>query len=274
MLDGLSLTSVLYALSDPGDTDGLHALAARDRLTSQRHRRRYSSVYRRLDIGTAKPSPGVQAALPHYGIDVIEPGERYTAGRFAHDAAVWLEQVRAAGREPLVVGGTGFYVRALADGLFRAAALVRCGASRCAWTARLPAAQVAHWAASRPRIHGGGRQRGARAISGARPGGARALLSGSAGARDRHIAPVVHSPTIPCRDVLRRRIAARVDRMLAAGLVARCEGLLGVGSRRAGPRQGKYREVIACCGARCRRRPAGMRSSSPAALRQAAGDVV
>ena len=123
-------------------------------------------VYRRLDIGTAKPPLALRAAVPHLGIDLIEPGERYSAGRFAREAAGWLEQVRAEGREPLVVGGTGFYVRALADGLFHEPPLdpARREALR-AWTARLPAPRVAHWAARLDRdFSGGGRQRGARAI--------------------------------------------------------------------------------------------------------------
>src|SRR5207245_468626 len=76
-------------------------------------------VYRQLDIGTAKPDQATRARVPHLGLDLIAPGERYSAGRFARDAAGWLAEVRAAGRRPVVVGGTGFYVRALAEGMFR-----------------------------------------------------------------------------------------------------------------------------------------------------------
>src|SRR5207302_425371 len=76
-------------------------------------------VYRCLDIGTAKPDRAQRAGVPHLGIDLIDPGERYSAGQFARDASVWLAGVWAAGRQPVVVGGTGFYVRALAEGLFR-----------------------------------------------------------------------------------------------------------------------------------------------------------
>src|SRR5205807_8199231 len=76
-------------------------------------------VYRGLDIGTAKPAAAIRAQVPHLGLDLVDPGERYSAGRFARDAVGWLAEVRAAGRLPLVAGGTGLYVRALADGLFR-----------------------------------------------------------------------------------------------------------------------------------------------------------
>src|ERR1041384_28362 len=54
---------------------------------------------------------------PHRGLDLLEPGERYSAGRFARDAAGWVAESRADGRSPVVVGGTGLYIRALADGL-------------------------------------------------------------------------------------------------------------------------------------------------------------
>jgi len=69
-------------------------------------------VYRGLDIGTAKPSGALLARVPHLGLDVVQPGERYSAGRFARDAAHWLGQIRGGGRQPVVVGGTGLYVRA------------------------------------------------------------------------------------------------------------------------------------------------------------------
>jgi tRNA dimethylallyltransferase len=75
-------------------------------------------IYRRLDIGTAKPGRRERQRVPHHGVDVVEPGERYSAGRFARDAAGWVKEVRSRGRLPVLVGGTGLYVRALAEGLF------------------------------------------------------------------------------------------------------------------------------------------------------------
>jgi tRNA dimethylallyltransferase len=74
-------------------------------------------VYRGLDIGTAKPSPAIRAAVPHHLIDILEPTEAYSAGRFARDAARSITAVRARGRLPLLVGGTLLYLRALRDGL-------------------------------------------------------------------------------------------------------------------------------------------------------------
>ena len=75
-------------------------------------------VYRGLDIGTAKPTPEELRAVPHLGLDVVDPGTYYSAGRFASDAVEWIRST-PNNRQPIVVGGTGFYVRALAEGLFR-----------------------------------------------------------------------------------------------------------------------------------------------------------
>lgn len=80
-------------------------------------------IYRELDVGTAKPTAAERAAAPHRGIDVVEPTERYSAARWADDAERWADEAYAAGRVPVVVGGTGFYMRALFDPLFEEPAL-------------------------------------------------------------------------------------------------------------------------------------------------------
>lgn len=74
-------------------------------------------VYRGLDIGTAKPSRQVLAAVPHHLIDIREPQEGYSAGEFRRDALALIEQIHTAGRLPLLVGGTLLYFRALMRGL-------------------------------------------------------------------------------------------------------------------------------------------------------------
>ncbi|HWH53053.1 MAG TPA: isopentenyl transferase family protein, partial [Gemmatimonadaceae bacterium] len=75
-------------------------------------------VYRGFDIGTAKPSPADRARVPHSGIDIAEATERYSAAAWADAADRWVADALASGRTPLVVGGTGLYLRALFDGLF------------------------------------------------------------------------------------------------------------------------------------------------------------
>ena len=76
-------------------------------------------VYRKLDIGTAKPTKRERRRVPHHLVDLIDPGERYSAGRFARDAEAAVREVASRDRLPVIVGGTGLYIRALADGLFR-----------------------------------------------------------------------------------------------------------------------------------------------------------
>src|ERR1051325_8703443 len=111
------LTPVLVGPTAVGKTAVAVALSQRLPLTIISADAR--QVYRRLDVGTAKPTPAQRAQVPHEGVDLVDPGERFSAGRFAREAAGWLTAARAAQRVPLVVGGTGFYIRALADGLFQ-----------------------------------------------------------------------------------------------------------------------------------------------------------
>lgn len=74
-------------------------------------------VYRGMDIGTAKPSPALRERVPHHGLDLIGPDESYSAGRFARGARAWLAGIREREHVPIVVGGTGFFVRALLEPL-------------------------------------------------------------------------------------------------------------------------------------------------------------
>jgi tRNA dimethylallyltransferase len=78
-------------------------------------------IYRRFDIGTAKPSAGDRARVRHHGIDVADPSERWSAVRWAEDCRRSLADIGAAGA--LVVGGTGLYLRALVAPLFAAPSL-------------------------------------------------------------------------------------------------------------------------------------------------------
>ncbi|RZL11103.1 MAG: tRNA (adenosine(37)-N6)-dimethylallyltransferase MiaA [Rubrivivax sp.] len=74
-------------------------------------------VYRGMDIGTAKPTPAELAAVPHHLIDIIAPHESYNAARFVGDTRRLIDEIRARGRVPLLVGGTMLYIKALVDGL-------------------------------------------------------------------------------------------------------------------------------------------------------------
>ena len=77
-----------------------------------------TAVYRGFDIGTDKPPLEARRAVPHHLIDIADPTEVYTAAQFARDAARTIRDIHGRGRLPILVGGTGFYYRALTRGLF------------------------------------------------------------------------------------------------------------------------------------------------------------
>ena len=76
------------------------------------------AVYRNFEIGTAKPSAADRARIPHHLIDVAEPGEPFTAGEYARQARASIADISSRKKLPIVVGGTGLYLRALLEGLF------------------------------------------------------------------------------------------------------------------------------------------------------------
>ena len=76
------------------------------------------ALYRHFDIGTAKPSREQRALVPHHLLDIAEPDEPFTAGEYARQARTIIHEIAARGRLPIVVGGTGLYLRALLEGLF------------------------------------------------------------------------------------------------------------------------------------------------------------
>ena len=80
-------------------------------------------VYRGMDIGTAKPSLAERHGIAHHGFDLVDPHERYSAGRFARESRAWLTDIVSRGKVPILAGGTGFFLRALTDPLFREPAM-------------------------------------------------------------------------------------------------------------------------------------------------------
>jgi tRNA dimethylallyltransferase len=76
------------------------------------------AMYREFEIGTAKPTPAERARVPHHLLDFVDPSGLVTAGEYARQAREALQQIKARGALPIVVGGTGLYLRALLEGLF------------------------------------------------------------------------------------------------------------------------------------------------------------
>lgn len=76
-----------------------------------------TQVYRHFDIGTAKVPPAEQRAIPHHLVDLVEPGEVFTAGQYREQAIVVLDDLRRRNKLPIITAGTGLYLRALLEGL-------------------------------------------------------------------------------------------------------------------------------------------------------------
>lgn len=72
-------------------------------------------IYRRFDIGTAKPSPEERSRVVHFGVDIVDPTEHYSAYQWARDASRWIVDAERLGKTPVIVGGTGFYIKSLFD---------------------------------------------------------------------------------------------------------------------------------------------------------------
>ncbi len=75
-------------------------------------------IYRHFNIGAAKLTPAERRGIPHHLIDILDPQDVFTAGEFARRAGATVREIRDRRRLPILVGGTGFYLRALLDGLF------------------------------------------------------------------------------------------------------------------------------------------------------------
>jgi tRNA dimethylallyltransferase len=193
-------------------------------------------VYRGMDVGTAKATAEQRAAVPHHGLDLITPAERFSAGRFARYARDRVGEIRARGRVPILVGGTGFFLRALTHPIFREPELEP--ARRREVTAYQEQADTAELLRWLPRLDpesaarlgaAGGRQRLIRALE-------LPLLTGrplswwhrEAEPEAEPLRPLV-VVLDPPRERLYAAIDARVDEMAGAGLVDEVRGLLAAG---------------------------------------------
>lgn len=209
-------------------------------------------IYRRLDIGSGKPTPGMRARRPHHLLDALDPDDPCAAGRYAELAAAAVRDVWRRGAVPLVVGGSGLYFRALRDGIFegpdpdprlraRLDAIYR-RPSGPRWMERLLARLDP---AAHRRVHPNDRVRRVRALE-------VALAAGEPISR----LQATRRPPLPeagwriagldpPREILEGRIVRRVRGMFAAGLVAEVRGLRG---RYPGEWPGRlaigYREVL------------------------------
>lgn len=188
-------------------------------------------VYRWFDIGTAKLTEGERRGIPHHLMDVLNPQEVFTAGEYARRAGAVIEEIAARGKLPVVTGGTGFYLKALLEGLSPAPRRDEELRTRLA----RPPSEVLHrllrrWdPAAAQRIHANDRNKLIRAVEvcllARRPltevqREARRPLQGFR---------VLKIGLDPPRAELRSAIDARVQEMFASGLVEEVRGILARG---------------------------------------------
>ena len=187
-------------------------------------------VYRGMDIGTAKPGAALRAAVPHHLIDIIEPDQSYSAGRWRIDAIRAVSEIFERGGIPLLVGGTMLYYRALISGLdelpqadARVRADIDAEAAARGWPA-LHAELAKVDAKAAQRIAPNDPQRIQRALEVWRVTGT--ALSQLQGSRENELPFGIKGVAIiPERAALHERIAKRFDAMLQLGLIDEVKSL-------------------------------------------------
>lgn len=185
-------------------------------------------IYRGFDIGTAKPTAMERRLVPHYGVDIIDPTARYSAAAWAAAVPGWIATASQHGRSPLVVGGTGFYLRALFAPLFAAPDLpVGPRQALRHWMRAQSTAELRRWCTALDPVRAHlGRAQLERAVETALLAGTRISELHHRRARAPTLAPrylVVDPGT-----ALPEAIAARVDAMLAAGWIDEVRALARV----------------------------------------------
>lgn len=210
-------------------------------------------VYRGLERGTAKPGPELRRRAPHHGIDLAEPGEDFSLGDFVRYATAAIASIRGRRGLPVLVGGTGLYLRGLLKGIAEAPrrdealrARLRALAERRGVSALHRLLSRADPAAAR-RLPPGDRQRLVRALEvyfSARRGLSELIREAPFGP-DR-FASVKIGLSVE-RETLYRVIDARVDRFFSQGLVEEVRGLLAAGLRESANALNAlgYRETLA-----------------------------
>lgn len=211
------------------------------------------AVYTGMDIGTAKPDTEAQSRIQFHLLDIAEPDEPFHVSRFRELALEALKQIDERGKKPLLVGGTGLYVRALLDGFgltqTPANPLLRESLNREAEEIGAPALHT-RLATLDPvaagRIHPNDRVRIVRALEVYQVTGRPLSEQQAEDAAQRQKLPSVKFGLRATSDELARRIDARVDRMMELGLVREVQNLLDKGFGSSLPPLGGlgYKETI------------------------------
>jgi tRNA dimethylallyltransferase len=224
-------------------------------------------VYRELEIGTGKPTPKERASRPHHLFDVLSVGERASAGWYGRVAARVLGEIRSRGAVPLLVGGSGLYLRAAQEGLHTLPPLDLSVRSRLRAEIAAEGPQALHArlervdAATAQRLAPRDRQRIVRALEVYEASG-RPLSSWleEAGPTPAPASWRVLAVELPAEET-RRRIAARTSEMMEQGWIEETRALLAAGHEESlrALRAVGYDETIAVCAGRLSRAEAEAR---------------
>lgn len=185
-------------------------------------------VYRGMDIGTAKPSPDEQAEVRHHLIDILDPSEDYTVSQFVHDVAEVTGDIRARGQIPVMVGGTGLYVRAIVDDLEIPGqfADVRAGLEADADTEKLHARLVELDPVAAERMDPRNRRRVVRALE-VTLGSGRPFSSFGPGLERYRPSPINQIACDRPRPSLDERIRQRYDVQMESGFLQEVQAVVG-----------------------------------------------
>ena len=192
-------------------------------------------IYRYMDIGTAKPTTDEQSRVAHHMIDLIDPDEHFDARQFAEMAYEKIMKLYARGVTPFVVGGTGLYIKALVNGLFKAGRADIRVRERLQEQARIYGSDFLHQRLSRhdpdtaERIHPNDTYRIIRALEvHGLTGKTITAFQREHGFKDNRFRVLKIGLHIN-REVLYDRINHRVDAMIESGFLNEVKGLLGMG---------------------------------------------
>lgn len=184
-----------------------------------------AQVYRGMDIGSAKPDAATREAVPHHLLDLVDPADNYSAGRFFRDCSRVIEDIEARGKAPLLVGGTMLYLRALIGGLAhlpesdeRIRSRIDAEAARSGWPALHARLAAVDTEAAR-RIHPNDAQRIQRALEvyevSGEPISALQARTRAPLAREFRVAALIPED----RTRLHEALASRFEQMMAAGFL-------------------------------------------------------
>lgn len=210
-------------------------------------------VYRGMDIGAAKPTPEERAQVPHHLIDIVEPDAYYTVADFQRDALAVIQQIHNRGKLPILVGGTGLYIRAVIQDFTFSESGINKSLRERLWEeaerfgpAHLHAKLVKVDPVTAKKLHPNDLRRVVRALEVFEQSNCSISEQAAKTSGESRYHTTMFALTMP-REQLYRRIEERVDKMMDQGLLAEVEGLLqqGVPADAKSMQSLGYRQLVA-----------------------------